>query len=233
MRVLMLAGWMAWVAYGAVAHVPIKNGVELKAGEAWVLNMDASGQVEIGWEAVQPKRCVSDCVRFTYLPTNLVFAAAQGGLGRYTPVAGKVSVEYKNVGTDPVTLNIYRLRRTCDAEACQFLAKGEKGRALTFKVEEFKSITTSKDESCSVITGVTTLGRPFRVRVVWWTDDKVGRFRCAQFIQRYLTNHTPKEQYRPYILDGEAVDEGNNIVLRRVDTCVPKAPNFVALNDFK
>ena len=224
---------MTWVGYGAVAHVPIKNGVELKPGEAWVLNMDASGQVEIGWEAVQPKRCASDCVQFTYLPTNLVFAAAQNGLGRYTPVAGKVSVEYKNVGSDSVTLNVYRLQRTCDAEACQFLAKGEKGRALTFKVEEFKSITTSKDESYSVITGVTTLGRAFHVRVVWWTDDKGWRFRCAQFIQRYLTNHTPKEQYRPYILDGEAVGEGNNVVLRHVDTCVPKAPNFGSLNDFK
>lgn len=229
----MLAGWMGWMAYGAVAHIPLKNGVELKPGEAWVLNMDASGQVEIAWEAVQPKRCTSDCVQFTYLPTNLVYAAAQSGFGRYTPVAGKVSMEYKNVGSDPVTLNIFRLQRTCDAEACAFLAKGEKGRALTFKVEEFKSFTTSKDESYSMITGVTTLGRPFRVRAVWWTDDKAARFYCAQFIQRYLTNHTPKEQYRPYILDGEAVGEGDNIVLRHVDSCIPKAPNYGTLHEFK
>ena len=233
MRGLMLAGWMGWIAYGAVAHVPIKNGVDLKAGEAWVLNMDASGQVEIGWDAVQPKRCASDCVQITYLPAKLVFAAAQSGVGKYTPVAGKVSVEYKNVGTDPVILNIYRLQRTCDAEACQFLAAREKGRALTFKVREFKSIATSKDESYSVITGVTTLGRPFRVRVVWWTDSKAGRFRCAQFIQKLLTGRTPKEQYGPYILDGEAVGGGDNIVLRHVDTCVPKAPNFGSVNDFK
>ena len=233
MRVLLLFGAVGWLAHGAVVQIPIKSRVELKPGEAWVLNMEASGQVEIGWQAAQPKRCLSDCVQVTYLPTNLVFAAAQSGLGKYTPVAGKVSVEFKNVGSDPVSLDIYRLQRTCDAEACQILAKGEKGRALTFKVEEFKSIATSKDESYSVLTGVTTLGRPFRVRVVWWTDDKAGRFRCAQFIQKYLTANTPKEQYRPYILDGEAVGDGDNIVLRHVDTCVPKAPNFGSLNEFK
>jgi hypothetical protein len=48
-----------------------------------------------------------------------------------------------------------------------------------------------------------------------------------------VASHTPKEEYRPYILDGEAVGEGNNIVLRHVDTCVPKAPNFGSLHEYK
>ncbi len=142
-------------------------------------------------------------------------------------------MEFKNIGSDPVILNIYRLHRICDAEACQFLAKGEKGRALTFKVEEFRSITTSKDESYSAITGITTLGKPFRVLAVWWTDNKAGQFPCARFIQKYLTDHKPKEQYRPYVLDGEAVGQGDKIVLRHVDTCVPKAPNFGSSHEFQ
>jgi hypothetical protein len=138
----------------------------------------------------------------------------------------EASVEYKNISSEPVTINIYRLQRTCDAEACQFLASGQKGRLLVYKVDEFKTITTSTDESYFVIAGTTTLGRPFRVRVEWWTDDKMAQFHCAQFIQRYLSNHTQKDQYRPYILSGMAIGEGNDIVLKSIDTCVPKAPNF-------
>lgn len=212
-------------ARGAVARIPVKSNVALNPNEAYILNMDVTGLAEIGWESVQANPCKADCVQVTYLPTKLVFAA-RNGLGKYTPVDGKISVEYKNISSEPITVNIYRLQRTCDAEACQFLAGGQKGRLLVYKVDEFKTITTSKDESYSDITGTTTLGRPFLVRVVWWTDDKVARFHCAQFIQRYLSNHTPKDQYRPYILSGMAIGEGNEIVLKSIDTCVPKAPNF-------
>jgi hypothetical protein len=49
---------------------------------------------------------------------------------------------------------------------------------------------------------------------------------CAPFVKRYLDNHTSKEQYRPYIISGQAIGEGANIVLKTIDTCAPKAPNF-------
>jgi hypothetical protein len=213
------------LVHGAVARIPLKLNVALNPSEAYILNMDVAGPVEIAWEAVQAKPCNTDCVQATYLPTKFVFAA-RSGLGKYTPVDGKISVEYKNISSEPVTINIYRLQRTCDAEACQFLVSGQKGRLLVYKVDEFRSITTSKDESYSVITGTTTLGRPFRVRVVWWTDDKLARFHCAQYIQRCLSNRTGKDQYRPYILSGMAIGEGNDVVLKSIDTCVPRAPNF-------
>ena len=210
--------------HGAVTFIPLQSNVALKPGGSYVLAMAAAGQVEISWETVQPKPCNSECVQVTYLPTKLVFAA-RSGLGRYTPVDGKISVEFRNISSEPVTINISKLQRTCDAEACRFLSS-EKGRVLVYKVDEFKSIATSKDESYSDVTGITTLGRPFRVRVVWWTDNKMARFHCAQFIQRYLSNHTPRDQYRPYILAGMAVGEGNGIVLKSINACVPSAPNF-------
>ncbi|MGA3260007.1 MAG: hypothetical protein ABSE35_14080 [Bryobacteraceae bacterium] len=213
------------LVHGTLARIPLKSNVALNPSAAYSLTMDVPGPVEISWEAVQAKPCNTDCVQVTYLPTKFVFAA-RSGLGKYTPVDGKISVEYKNISSEPVTINIYRLQRTCDAEACQFLASGQKGRLLVYKVDEFKTITTSTDESYSVIAGTTTLGRPFRVRVEWWTDDKMAQFHCAQFIQRYLSNHTQKDQYRPYILSGMAIGEGNDIVLKSIDTCVPKAPNF-------
>ena len=213
------------LAYGAVARVPLKSNVALNPSEAYILTMDVAGPAEISWEAVQAKPCNTDCVQVTYLPTKIVFAARSGS-GKYTPVDGKISLEYKNISSEPITVNIYRLQRTCDAEACQFLAGEEKGRLLVYKVDEFKTIMTSKDESYSVITGTTTVGRPFVVRAVWWTDNKMARFHCAQFIQRYLSNHTQKDQYRPYILSGMAIGQGNDILLKSIDTCVPKAPNF-------
>jgi len=224
-RLLLAVLLFSRLAHGAVVRIPLKSNVALKPSEAYILAMDVAGPVEISWEAVQAKPCNTDCVQVTYLPTKLVFAARSGS-GKYTPVDGKISVEYKNISSEPVTIDIYRVQRTCDAEACQFLASGQKGRLLVYKVDEFKTIATSKDESYSVITGTTTLGRPFSVRVVWWTDDKMARFHCAQFIQRYLANHTQKDQYRPYILSGMAIGEGNGIVLKSIDTCVPKAPNF-------
>jgi len=221
LAVLLFSG----LAHAAVARIPVKSNVALNPSEAYILTMDVAGPVEITWEAVQAKPCNTDCVQVTYLPTKLVFAARSGS-GKYTPVDGKISVEYKNISSEPVTINIYRVQRTCDAEACQFLASGQKGRLLVYKVDEFKTITTSKDDSYSILTGTTTLGRPFRVHVVWWTDDKMARFHCAQFIQRYLSNHIQKDQYRPYILSGMAIGEGNDIVLKSIDTCVPRAPNF-------
>jgi hypothetical protein len=90
--------------------------------------------------------------------------------------------------------------------------ESQKGRWLVFKVDEFKSIETSKDESYSVISGVTIAGRPFRFKAVWWTDDKKNRLvNCAPFVQRYVYKHTPKEGHSPYIISGQAVGEADNI----------------------
>ena len=36
-----------------------------------------------------------------------------------TPVSGRISIEYKNGSGEPVTIDIYRVRRTCEAEACK------------------------------------------------------------------------------------------------------------------
>lgn len=119
------------------------------------------------------------------------------------------------------------MHRTCDAEACKFLDKDAKGRWLVFKIGAFQSITTSKDGSYSVISGAAMSGRPFTIRAVWWTDDsKAFRFSCPTFIKRYLDTHTPAEKYRPYILSGQAIGDGSNIVLRSVEECVPNAPHF-------
>jgi hypothetical protein len=49
---------------------------------------------------------------------------------------------------------------------------------------------------------------------------------CSPSVKRYLDTHAPKEQYRPYVISGQAVGEAPNIVLKSIDTCAPKAPNF-------
>ena len=107
------------------------------------------------------------------------------------------------------------------------LWESQKGRWLVFKVDEFKSIVTSKDGSYSLISGVTIAGRPFSFRAVWWTDEKAAvMVNCTPSVTRYLDSHTPKEQYSPYIISGQAIGEPANIVLKSIDTCAPKAPNF-------
>jgi hypothetical protein len=231
MRLSILPVLLVWAsaAYGAVVHVPVKSNVELKPDEAYTLSVDAKEPTEIGWEAVQAKRCTSNCVQATELTSKYHYAVATalGAAKKYTPASGKISIEYKNVSTEPVTINVYRVKRTCEAEACRFLKEGEKGSWLVFKIDEFKSIETSKDGSYSVIAGIAVGGRPFSVKTVWWTDDKTALMvNCSPFVQRYLANHTPKEQYRPYVISGQAVGDPANLVLRSVDTCAPKAPNF-------
>ena len=62
---------------------------------------------------------------------------------------------------------------------------------------------------------------------MWWTDDKTAiRVDCSAFVKRYVDTHAVKEQYRPYIISGQAVGDAPTIVLTSIDTCVPKAPNF-------
>jgi len=223
--------------HGAVKHVPIRSGVVLKPGETYTAQVESAKPVEIGWTAVQAKACTTDCVQMTLIGATHAppFSAARGAQGNYTPTDGKVVVEYKNVSQEPVTIDVYRLERTCDAEGCRLFDPSKKGSFLVFKIDEFKSITTSADGSYSVISGVVESGRAFRIHVVWWTDQKGGYQGCPRFIKGYVDNHTPKEKYRPYILAGLNVGDANNIVLKSIEECVPLAPHFGVLekNVFK
>jgi hypothetical protein len=216
-------------AYGAVQHVPIRSGVVLKPGAAYTAQVESAKPVEIGWTAVQAKRCSMDCVQMTLMSGtwHQPLAAAMGADGTYTPTDGKILVEYKNVSQQPVTIDVFRVVRTCEAEACKLFSSSEKGRWLVFKVAEFTSLTNSADGSYSTISGVVESGRAFRIRVVWWTDQKgAGFMGCPRWIKGYVDNHTPKEKYRPYILSGMSVGDGNHIVLKSIDDCVPSAPHF-------
>jgi hypothetical protein len=126
-----------------------------------------------------------------------------------------------------VTIDVFLVERTCDAEACRLFDSSKKGSLLVFKIDEFNSITNSNDGSHSVISGVVESGRAFRIHVVWWTDQKgAGFMGCPRFIKGYVDGHTPKEKYRPYILSGMNVGDGDNIILKSIDTCVPHATHF-------
>jgi hypothetical protein len=220
---------LAGTAQGAVMHVPIKSSLKLKPDEAYTITIEATEPIEIGWRAVQAKRCITSCVQATDVSggINYTIATSMGASRKYTPAAGKILVEYKNVSGEPVTIDVYRVQRTCEAEACQFLDERQKSRWLVFKVDEFKSIATSHDGSYSVISGVTSTGSPFSFRAVWWTDDKAALLvNCAPFVKKYVDNQTPKEQYRPYVISGQAIGERANIVLKSIDTCAPRAPKF-------
>ena len=220
-------------AYGTVKIVPIRSGVVLKPGETYTATVVSTKPVEIGWTPVEPKKCPTDCVQMRLMSPRPAppFPAATGARGNYTPSDGKVVVEYKNVSQQPVTIDVYRLERTCDAEACRLFDISRKGSWLVFKIDEFKSITTSNDSSYSVISGVVESGRTFRIHAVWWTDQKGGFLGCPRWIKGYVDNHTPKEKYRPYIISGMNVGDDNNIVLNSIDTCVPSAPHYGVLNE--
>jgi hypothetical protein len=219
----------AGAAHAAVEHVPIKSNVELRPGEVHTITCEATQPMEIGWQAVQAKPCTTNCVQATDVTggINYTIATPLGASRNYTPASGKITVEYKNVSSEPVTINIYRVEQTCEAEACKFLDESQKGRWLVFKVDEFKSIETSKDESYTVISAVVISGKPLSFRAVWWTDDKKNRLvNYALFVKRYLDKRTPKEDYRPYVISGQAVGGPANIVLKSVDPCAPKAVHF-------
>jgi hypothetical protein len=228
---VILSIGLAWtaIAHAAVEHIPIESNIALKPGETRTITIEATQPVEIGWRAVQAKPCSINCVEATDVRDGVKYSMATrlGATMKYTPTAGKITIEYKNVSDEPVTINVYRVHRTCEAEACAFLREGQKGRWLVFKVAEFTSIETSKDESYSVISGKTITGKPFRFRAIWWTDDKKNLLvNCAPSVKRYLEKQTPKDQYSPYIISGQALGEGDRIILKSVDTCAAKAPNF-------
>ena len=114
-----------------------------------------------------------------------------------------------------------------EAEACKFVDQGQKGRWLVFKIDQFTSIETSKDESYSIISVVTLAGRPFSFKAIWWTDDK----RNLGVNSRPPSNGTWTRARRRNAtvltsFPGQAVGEADTIVLKSIDTCAPKAPNF-------
>ena len=223
--VLLLLGS---IARGEVTHVAIKSGLILQPNQTYTITVDALEPTEIAWRNVQAKACSTNCVQSTDLTgsMHMTFAAALGGSKKYTPASGRISIEYKNISGEPVTIDIFRIRRTCNAEACKFVDKNAKARWLVYKISSFKAITTSKDESYSLISGTAMSGRSFTVRAVWWTDDSKGyRISCSKWIKGYLDKSAPADSYSPYILSGQATGDGNNIVLI-ADTCVPKAPHF-------
>jgi len=231
MRRLILPALLlcARAADGAVVHAPIKSNVVLRPNESFSITIDATTPLEIGWQTVQAKPCSTNCVQATDVTggVNYTIATPLGASMKYTPVSGRITVEYRNMSGEAVTINIYRVQRTCEAEACKFLDDRQKGRWLVFKVDEFTSITTSGDGSYSVIAGVAVGGRSFRIRAVWWTDEKTAFvIDCSPSVKRYLDKGTPKAQYSPYIISGQALGEASNIVLKSIDTCAPKAPNF-------
>jgi hypothetical protein len=227
--VLVLSLLLAVSAQAAVVHLPIASDLVLKPGENYTATVESTEPVEIGWQTLQSKVCTTNCIEATDLTggINYRISTPRGASMKYTPHGGKIAVEYKNVSSEPVTITVYRVKRTCEAEACKFLDNTQKTRWLVFKVDEFRSITTSTDESYSVISGATLAGRPFRVRAVWWSEQKTPFIiTCAPSIKRYLDSHAAKAQYSPYIISGQAFGEGDAIVLNRIDTCAPKAPNF-------
>lgn len=241
MRLALFSLLMLWtsVAYGTVERIPISSGLVLKPAETHRVVMEATEPVEIGW-TVQGAACASNCIQadeieWTSLPAGgsvrYSIAASVGASKKYQPISGKVAVDYKNVSNDPVTIDIYQVKRVCDSEACKFVEEGRKGRSLVFKVDEFKSIETSQDGSYSDISGVTVSGRPFRVKTVWWTDDKMAGSAmlsksCVSWIKRFVGGSFPKERYSPYILSGQALSEGDDIILSSIDNCSGPAPNY-------
>ena len=219
----------ASAARAAVEHVPVKSNIVLTPGDAYTVSVAATTPQEIGWAMVQPTPCTTPCVQATDITggLNYTIALPLGGSMQYTPVKGTIRIEYRNVSTTPVTIDVYRVQRTCDADACKFLDDHQTSSWLVFKVDEFTSIATSKDGSYSVISGITIAGRPFTINALWWTDEKKASILdCSPSVQKYLDNHTPKDQYRPYIISGQAVSPSAAIVLKSVDTCAPRAPNF-------
>ena len=218
-------------AQAALQKQSIKSHIELKPGQKELITVASNEAMEIGWDTTQAHKCTMHCVEATDKSGGYEYTIATdlGASMKYQPVDGRIIIEYKNKADHPVTIDVYTLKRTCDAEACTFVSEDEKTRWLVFKVGEFKSIETSKDKSYSVISGVTTAGKEFTVKAVWWTDNNVVLFTCHKTIKDYLEKKTPKANYAPYILSGAVVKGstgGKEIILKKIDTCVPKAPHF-------
>src|SRR5437867_2484855 len=140
MRFLILCFTILWAgsAYAAVENVPIKS-LELSPGQAEAITVEAAQPVEIGWRTTQAKECTMNCVQALDVTggINYTIATPLGASLKYKPVAGKITVQYKNVSDQPVSINVYQVKRTCEAEACAFVDGTKEGRWLVFKVGEF------------------------------------------------------------------------------------------------
>jgi hypothetical protein len=151
-----------------------------------------------------------------------------GGRKLFTPAHGSISITHRNTSTQPVTLKIYRVKRTCKAESCAFLKPQRKLRTLVIKVGVFKAIKTSKDGSYSVVSGETTTGKPFTAKLLWWSDDPKYPviINCAPAIQTILDKHAPPEDYSPYILSGTIAGDETDLVLTSFSGCPQKATHY-------
>jgi hypothetical protein len=231
MRLILILLLTALVgsAHAAVENITVQSEVELKPGQSQTVTIETNEDTEVGWQTLQAAPCTTDCVQAVDKSGGYEHSIATriGASMVYKPVNGKITIEYKNQSAQDVTIDIHRVQRTCEASACALIDHKEDGRWTVFKIDEFHSIETSADRSYSVISGVTTAGKSFTVKAVWWTDNPDFMFGCAKFIQAYLDEKTPKEDYSPYVIAGMLV-EGTELVLRSVDTCTPKAPNFGA-----
>src|SRR4051812_8321778 len=116
----MLSLLLTISAHANVTHVPIKSAVQLAPGESETVTVESNDPVEIGWEAIQKPACKTNCVEATELTGgfNNKIATNLGASAKYTPAEGKVKIEYRNVSKDPVTINVFSLKRTCEAESC-------------------------------------------------------------------------------------------------------------------
>ena len=119
----------AGTAYGAVKQIPIRSGVVLKPGEAYTAQVESAKPVEIGWAPVQAQPCTMECIQMTLENDHSPppFSAARGARGNYTPTDGRVVVEYKNVSQQAVTIDVFRIERTCEAEGCKLFDGSKKG----------------------------------------------------------------------------------------------------------
>ncbi len=66
--------------YGAVKQIPIRSGVVLKPGETYTAQVESAKPVEIGWTAVQPKKC-ADGLRADDPDESTSSTAVPGGDG--------------------------------------------------------------------------------------------------------------------------------------------------------
>ena len=150
---LVLCVLCAGTAQGAVTHVPLKTGLVLKPEQAYTLTVEATEPTEIGWEAVQAKRRTTNCVQATEITAGVknAIATAPGASRKYTPVAGKILVEYGRLDRAGHHQRVCRLHRICDAEACKYLGESQTTAGSCSRSMSSSRLTTSKDGSYSVI----------------------------------------------------------------------------------
>lgn len=229
MRLLLIVTllWSTSV-HAEVKNIPIRSGVHLQPGQSDTVTIISSVPLEIGWSAIQKNPCTISCVEAVDLTSRVkhTFATSMGATQKYTPAKGEIKIKYRNVSKELVTINIFKLKRVCEAESCIYFDPSQEGHWVVIKVGEFKSLSTSKDGSFSVITGITTAGKPFSVKTLWWTDDpKNALVNCSPSIQKYLDTKARKEDYSPYIISGSSVGD-KELILKSIDTCAAKAPKF-------